>query len=50
MAAIGFMFGVTAGDLSVGTVLGGLTFLMLGGGIFVGAYNMSRDWDKEPQR
>jgi hypothetical protein len=49
MAAVGFMFGAS-GELSVGTVLGGLTFLMLAGGIFVGAFNMSRDWDREPEK
>jgi hypothetical protein len=50
MAAVGFMFGATKGDLSVGTVLGGVTFLLLGCGIFVGAFNLSRGWDAEPER
>jgi hypothetical protein len=50
MAAVGFMFGATQGDLSVGTVLGGVTFLLLAGGIFVGAFNLSRGWDEEPER
>jgi hypothetical protein len=45
MASIGFMFGVTTGDLSFTTVTGGLAFLLLGGGIFFGAMNMSRGWD-----
>ncbi len=47
MAAVGFMFGVVGGDPSPGAVLAGLVFLMLGAGMFVGAYKMSRGWDAE---
>ncbi len=47
MAAVGFMLGIVGGDPSPGALLGGFVFLMLGGGIFVGAYNMSRGWDGE---
>lgn len=47
MGALGFMFGVTTADLSIGAIAGGITFLLLGGGIFFGALNMSRGWDGE---
>ena len=49
MAAVGFMFLVTTGDLSIGALTGGVTFLLLGGGIFFGALNMSRGWDGEEE-
>jgi hypothetical protein len=45
MAAIGFMLGVVNGELSAASVLGGLAFLMLGAGMLVGMFRMSRDWE-----
>jgi hypothetical protein len=50
IAALGFMLGVTQGDLSVGSVLGAATFLLLGAGLFVGAFNMSRGWEQDADR
>lgn len=47
MAAFGFMFGVVVGEQSLTSVLGGLVFLMLGGGMFVGLFNMARNWERE---
>ena len=47
MAATGFMFGAVRGDLSAGSVLAGATFLLLGAGIFVGVFSMSRVWEDE---
>ena len=47
MAAVGFMFGASRGDLSMGSILGGVAFLLLGAGLFVGAFNMSRVWDAD---
>ncbi|HEU4612980.1 MAG TPA: hypothetical protein VFS15_12910 [Kofleriaceae bacterium] len=46
MAALGFMFGVIVGEPSATSVLGGLVFLMLGGGMFAGIFNMSRSWER----
>lgn len=45
MAAVGFMLGVVGGELSVASVFGGLAFLMLGGGMLVGMFRMSREWE-----
>jgi hypothetical protein len=49
MAAVGFMFGVVRGDLSAGSVLAGITFLLLGAFLFIGTFNMSRAWDDEEE-
>lgn len=46
-AALGFMLGTVGGELSLVSVLGGMTFLLLGAGMFVGAFNLSRGWDEE---
>jgi hypothetical protein len=40
-----FMIGSVGGQLSVGTVLAVLTFVLLGAGLVIGAIRMSRDWD-----
>jgi F0F1-type ATP synthase assembly protein I len=40
------MFGVVTGEFSVSSVLGGLVFLLLGGGMFAGIFNMSRSWEE----
>jgi hypothetical protein len=47
MAALGFMLGVVGAELSIASVLGGLTFLLLGAGMFVGMLNMARGWEGE---
>lgn len=47
MAAVGFMFGVVQGELTAASVLGGLTFILLGGGMFVGIFKMARGWEAE---
>ena len=45
MAAIGFMLGVVNGELSAASVFGGLAFVMLGAGMLVGMFRMSRAWE-----
>ena len=47
MAAVGFMLGTVGGDFSLGSLLGGTTFFLLGAGMFVGTFNLSRQWDDE---
>lgn len=47
MAAVGFMLGAIQGQLSFATVFGGLTFLLLGAGMFVGVFRMVRHWEDE---
>jgi hypothetical protein len=42
-----FMIGSMGGALSLGTVLAGLTFVLLSGGLVVGALNMSKGWEEE---
>jgi hypothetical protein len=49
MAAICFMLGVTHGEASLGSLFAAITFALLGGGIFVGAFRMSRDWEAEAE-
>jgi hypothetical protein len=43
-SAVLFMVG-SMSSLSLGTLLAGATFALLAGGIFVGAMNMSKDWE-----
>ena len=43
-----FMFGAIAGEPTFGGVFAGLTFLLLGAGIVVGALNMSKGWEADP--
>ena len=47
MAAAGFMIGVVYCELSVASVICGLTFILLGGGMFVGMFKMCRGWEDE---
>lgn len=47
MAFCGMLVGVIGTDLTPGTVLAGLAFLILGGGMFFGAFNLARQWDNE---
>ena len=47
MVALGMMLGVVQGDSSSGSILAGLAFVLLGGGMFVGVFNMARTWDAE---
>lgn len=47
IAALGFMFGVVTGEQSLASVLGGLVFLVMGAGMFVGLFNMSRNWERD---
>ena len=48
VAACGFMIGVVGGELSAASVFCGLAFLLLGGGMIVGMFNMARTWENEP--
>jgi len=45
-ASIGFMIG-GIGELSLASVFALVTFCLLAGGMFFGAFNMSRGWDNE---
>ena len=47
VAACGFMIGVVGGQLSAASVFCGLAFLLLGGGIIAGMFNMARTWENE---
>lgn len=49
LAAVGFMFGVIVGQPSATGVLCGLVFLILGGGMFAGIFNMSRGWERNSE-
>jgi hypothetical protein len=42
-----FMIGSMGGPLSFGTVLAAATFLLLAGGIVVGALRLARTWEAE---
>ena len=44
-AAVGFMFGVMQLEWSAASVLGCATFIMLAGGLLVGAFRLSHGWD-----
>jgi hypothetical protein len=45
VAACGFMLGVAGGELTAASVFCFLAFVMLGGGIVVGMFNMARGWE-----
>jgi hypothetical protein len=47
IASVGFMVKVVLTDLSVGSAIAGLAFLLLAGGVFVGLFNMVRRWEDE---
>ena len=47
IASLGFMLGVVQGELSGESLLCGVAFLLLGGGMFVGMFRMSREWEDE---
>jgi hypothetical protein len=49
MASIGFMAGVAHGELSLASLLAAVTFAVLGGGMFVGAFRMARGWEDEAE-
>ncbi|HEX5058579.1 MAG TPA: hypothetical protein VFV99_04420 [Kofleriaceae bacterium] len=49
MAAAGFMLGVVNGQFSAASLLGGVTFVVLGFGMFFGIFRMSRDWENEQE-
>jgi hypothetical protein len=42
-----FMIGAMGGPLSLGTLLAGATFLLLAGGLMVGAMRLSRTWEQD---
>ena len=42
-----FMIGSMGGALSIGTLLAGVTFVLLAGGLVVGAMKMSKSWEEE---
>ena len=42
-----FMIGSMTGPISMGVVLAGATFLLLAGGLIVGAMRLSRAWEEE---
>jgi hypothetical protein len=42
-----FMVASMGGTLSVGVVLGGATFVLLAGGLIVGAMRLSSGWEAE---
>lgn len=42
-----FMLGAMGGPLSVGVLFAGAAFILLAGGIVVGAMNLSRGWEEE---
>jgi hypothetical protein len=47
VASVGFMVKVVLTDLSVGSALAGLAFLLLASGVFIGLFNMVRRWEDE---
>ncbi len=48
LAAVGFLLGTAYGELSWASALMAITFVMLAGFLVVGAVNLSKDWDAEP--
>lgn len=47
MAAVGFMFGVVQSESTFSSVMCGITFVLLGGGMFFGMFRMARGWEEE---
>jgi hypothetical protein len=47
MGAVLFMLGSMGGPMSLGTMLAGGTFLLLGAGIVVGTLTMSKGWESD---
>jgi hypothetical protein len=47
LAALGFMFGTTRGNLTFGTGLAMMCFAMLAAGVFYGLFRMTRKWENE---
>jgi len=47
IASVGFMLKVVVTDLSVGSAIAGLAFLLLASGVFVGLFNMVRHWEDD---
>lgn len=44
-AAVGFMFGVVQLEWSAASLFGGAAFILLAGGLLVGAFRLSQGWD-----
>jgi hypothetical protein len=42
-----FMIGSMGGAFAIGTLLAGVTFVLLAGGLVVGAMKMSKSWEEE---
>jgi hypothetical protein len=49
MAALGFMLGVVQGEWSGASFLAGAAFVLLGSGLFVGAFKLAQGWDESEQ-
>jgi hypothetical protein len=47
IASLGFMFGLVQNDRSVGSAIGGLVFLLLASGVFLGLFTMVRRWEAD---
>lgn len=45
LASTALFLKVLAGSASFGAVLAGVTFLALAGGVFLGLYRMSKQWE-----
>lgn len=43
-----FIIGSMGGAISVGTLLAGITFVSLAGGLVIGATRLARSWEEEP--
>lgn len=48
-AAVGFMIGAIAGDMSPASVFGGVTFVALAAFVLFGAFSLMRGWEGEPE-
>jgi hypothetical protein len=47
IASLGFMFGIVHSDMSTGSMLAGIAFLLLCTFVFFCTFHMSRTWDLE---
>ncbi|NVB77185.1 MAG: hypothetical protein HOV81_02215 [Kofleriaceae bacterium] len=47
LAAVGFILGTAAGELSWTSAFMGFTFVMLAGFLVMGAVNLSKGWDAD---